>query len=213
MKNRILKVSFALAISSCLLFTACGAEQTVAPIEESATESTVESTTDVVEESETVVENDMESDVVESEVTNEVDTETPSTGGVDSVGGWEETDTDEVIYEDEYVEPVEEETTTDTSSSSGDSRLDAALDFWKQMYEQGGISEEEYNKHVEGTKEMAAEQEQKQQSQSQPSRVVIDRETLIEQGLAFEDTTDWDNQYEFSQDRTLPDYLKGNPFK
>ena len=88
MKNRILKVSFALAISSCLLFTACGAEQTVASIEESTTENIVESTEEEVEESvDTVIVTEEEDEVddtlveIEETETNEDFEKSETTGG------------------------------------------------------------------------------------------------------------------------------------
>lgn len=209
MKNKVLKLTYALALSSCLLFTACGAEETVASIEESTAESTVESTTDVVEESVAEVENDMESDVVESEV------ETPLNIGVDSVGGWDETDTgEEVIYEDEYVEPVEEETTTDTSSSSGKKSLDEILDFWKQLYDQGLMTEAEYNEMVETSKRMNAEQQQQQtQPQLQPGQYIRPDGTISTpeaDAMVRPDTTaeNWDPYEEVD----LPDHLKGDIF-
>lgn len=72
MKSKIKKISSILAISSCLLFTACGEEETIAPIEESTTESTMESTIEVVEESEELTESsngmsEMESEDIQSE--------------------------------------------------------------------------------------------------------------------------------------------------
>lgn len=103
MKNKIIKISFILALSSCLMFTACGVEETVAPVEESTTENTMESTIEEVEETETesVEESDIENDTV-NEI-EEVEEETIDKSELNDIGNESYNGEDEPVVEEEPV--------------------------------------------------------------------------------------------------------------